>query len=201
MLGQARNQVHIPYTADIDTLQLLKKSGFSTFSVRLLLVRFIDFPLKSQRERQFRSLRAFFSFAAELLSARLWQLRLRDLELSALFVTILGFIPVSLVNISLGYPLSFLKPREALEGVTSSNPQRASWYCGARTTIFAWKRKEKYNAMDTLPCFEWHFCKYPGSHRPVAFTTKGGYVPQFIRVFIPPTHDTILFTTVLYFIR
>lgn len=56
--------------------------------------------------------------------------------------------------------------------------------------------------MDTLLCFERHFCKYPESrHRPVAFTTKGGYVPQFIRVFIPSTHDTILFTTVLYFIR
>jgi len=79
-------------------------------------MRFIDPPLKSQRNRQFRSLRASFSFAAELLSARLWQLRLCNLELSALFATILGFIPVSLVNISLGYPLSFFKAREALEG-------------------------------------------------------------------------------------
>lgn len=78
-------------------------------------MRFIDSPLKSQRKRQLRSLWASFWFVAELLSARIWQLRLCNLELSALFATILGFIPVSLVNISLGYPLSFFRVREALE--------------------------------------------------------------------------------------
>lgn len=148
--------------------------------------------MKRQRKRQFRSFRASFSFAVELLSARLSDKCVSvTLNFRPCSPQLLGFvhISVSLVNISLSYPLSFFRARKALEGEISSSPQKASRDIVVQEMLYLHEKGKRYITPWTLSCvFNGTFANIRKATALWRLRPKVVMSRSFTRVFIPSRH-------------